>query len=334
MTLTQKTTHVTEGQGRLITQFRGLTNFEAWLESYLEQIQDIENVLFDMLDVWENIENQEGDVLDLIGRIVGQDREERTDTIFIRWIKARLAVNRASGLPDELMTVLGLVAPNNEHDYTESYPAAYIMRLLGAFSEDPTEVAAILSEVRAGGVGQSSLEYTTEAHADTFSFSDDDTIDASVTQGWGIVDAITNGNFVAWTGDDPDDWIVTETIPNSEVSEVGSAEGHGGSGTGACNLYGDGATLALLQQSNVFESGVLYRVEFDVTKLTSGSFQFRNNLFDIQETISTEGHHTYTFTSSGVSSIQFVVLATQACDATIDNVEITPGGVWADAERI
>jgi len=46
----------------------------------------------------------------------------------------------------------------------------------------------------------------------------------------------TNPNFTAWTGDNPDGWTVVESLPNNDVSEVGSGESYGGTGTGACNI--------------------------------------------------------------------------------------------------
>ena len=55
---------------------------------------------------------------------------------------------------------------------------------------------------------------------------------------------ITNGDFAAWTGDDPDNWtIIGESGSDPEVSEVGSDEGHGGASTGSCNIYTTGASI-------------------------------------------------------------------------------------------
>jgi hypothetical protein len=52
---------------------------------------------------------------------------------------------------------------------------------------------------------------------------------------------LTNGDFSAWTGDDPDGWTVGgEVGADPEVCEVGVGESHancGGAGTGYANLY-------------------------------------------------------------------------------------------------
>ncbi len=43
--------------------------------------------------------------------------------------------------------------------------------------------------------------------------------------------------FETWTGDDPDNWTVSESgTPAGEITQVGSGEGYGGTGTGAMNM--------------------------------------------------------------------------------------------------
>ena len=60
---------------------------------------------------------------------------------------------------------------------------------------------------------------------------------------------VTNGDFAAWTGDDPDGWIVVgEVGADPEVSEVGAGQGHGGAGNGFCNIYTTAAD-ALIRQT-------------------------------------------------------------------------------------
>jgi hypothetical protein len=74
---------------------------------------------------------------------------------------------------------------------------------------------------------------------------------------------VSNSDFSAWTGDDPDDFTITESPPNSEVSEVGSGEGHGGAGNGAANFYTDGTALQVSQA--ICTVGKFYRAYLDVS---------------------------------------------------------------------
>jgi len=73
---------------------------------------------------------------------------------------------------------------------------------------------------------------------------------------------LTNGDFSAWTGDNPDGWTVYESPPTREVTEVGAGEGHGGAGTGLANFYNsDGGNVILYHTIYTvgywYESGVL-----------------------------------------------------------------------------
>jgi hypothetical protein len=106
MTLTKRTDHVETGLGLFLAQFQDKTSLDAYMTTFLTQVQEIEDVLFQILDILQNITGQEGEQLDLLGRLVGQPREGRDDDLYIKWIQARLIINRASGLADEMFSQL------------------------------------------------------------------------------------------------------------------------------------------------------------------------------------------------------------------------------------
>ncbi|MBN1966476.1 MAG: hypothetical protein JW910_17630, partial [Anaerolineae bacterium] len=83
---------------------------------------------------------------------------------------------------------------------------------------------------------------------------------------------VTNGSFAAWTGDNPDGWTVTgEAGGDPEVSEVGSGESHGGSGSGLCNLYSSATNVQpQLSQSGLTTVGTFYQVGLAVDTRVSG----------------------------------------------------------------
>lgn len=64
---------------------------------------------------------------------------------------------------------------------------------------------------------------------------------------------LTNGNFAAWTGNNPNGWTVTESPPAREVSES--------TGTALCVNDGSGS-LALAQA--VLSAGLLYEAQIEV----------------------------------------------------------------------
>lgn len=87
---------------------------------------------------------------------------------------------------------------------------------------------------------------------------------------------VTNGDFALWDSvgarvEDPTGWTVTgEVTTDPEVSEVGTGESHGGTGTGMCNLYASDNTPVLLQQELAVIIGRKYRVSINVDTVITG----------------------------------------------------------------
>lgn len=87
----------------------------------------------------------------------------------------------------------------------------------------------------------------------------------------GGADVIVNGDFSAWTGDDPDSWaVIGEVGADPEVSEVGTGEGHGGVGTGMANLFSSATNFRPQLQQTILTIGKWYRVETVIDTITSG----------------------------------------------------------------
>ncbi|KKM70516.1 hypothetical protein LCGC14_1439910, partial [marine sediment metagenome] len=134
---------------------------------------------------------------------------------------------------------------------------------------------------------------------------------------WGSqTNLTTNGDWADWTGDNPDDWDVTESAPNRDVNEVGAGQGHGGAGTGYCNIYhnGGGGTTRL-QQSIVTVIGATYRITIPIDTVT-----IQGSGLVIQDAAQTDFVETYTTT--GAKIIDFTATATSI---TLDIIRATAG---------
>lgn len=86
---------------------------------------------------------------------------------------------------------------------------------------------------------------------------------------------LTNGDFSAWTGGNPDSWVVTgEVGTDPEVSQVGSGELHGGAGTGAANFYrtAGGFSALYLSQAGVMTKDVWVRAEQICSASANGEY--------------------------------------------------------------
>lgn len=330
MTVTKTTTHVDEAKALLVEQFRGKPDLEALLSAFIAQVQDLEDVLFQLLENrW--LDTASGVQLDGIGAIVGLERLGLNDDDYRTALRAQIRLNRSSGTIPDNTTILELLI-SNSFRIREWFPAAFDVVVSDEFTEDPENVAARIS--KAAGV-RAYLEYTGEDDDYTFTFADADTAQTSPVQGF-AEEKLQNGYFDDWTGDDPDNWTVTgESAPNREVSEVGPGEGHGGSGTGAANIYSDSATAIQLDQTVSLVIGVRYLVTFEITKLVSGTLRVVDaSAAEFDETYSTEGEKSITFTAGSGTLILRFENSGGAVDATIDSVAVRDGGVWADAVEV
>ncbi len=132
---------------------------------------------------------------------------------------------------------------------------------------------------------------------------------------------ITNGDFSAWTGDDPDSWVVAENVPNTEISQVGAGQGHGGAGTGLLNEWRNGAGGA--SDPRVLGTGTVtgewHRVTIDIDTINSGQLRIRNVSAIMLATYTTIGSKQFSGLEHNDTRIQISTNA-DPTDATVDNI--------------
>jgi len=143
-----------------------------------------------------------------------------------------------------------------------------------------------------------------------------------------IRELVLNGDFSAWTDDNPDNWtVVGETPPSPEVSEVGIGEGHGGSGTGLCNIYTSDGTNVRIQQEITLVKGRKYNVSLSIdTIITGGIVIIPTPEMFPDKYYTSIGLKTWSFVATETSMFFHVYrrVAAEAADVTIDNVSIKP----------
>jgi hypothetical protein len=110
--------------------------------------------------------------LDLLGRIVGEPRNGRTDDQYRIWIQAKIRVNRSSGTIEDLIDIFSILTGDQAIvTVVEYYPAKITVKLNGVDIPYPSDLNAMLKLARKAGVG-SNLEYSTfppGAHGFVFS---------------------------------------------------------------------------------------------------------------------------------------------------------------------
>jgi hypothetical protein len=106
--ITQNTAHIASGIDKFIEQYKERPRMASWATSYLDEVQEIEDALWDVL-IKRAIDQAADAQLDVLGSIVGQPRRGLSDADYRTFIRARIAVNRSNGRPNELIHILQLI---------------------------------------------------------------------------------------------------------------------------------------------------------------------------------------------------------------------------------
>ena len=122
------------------------------------QVQDIEDAMRDFL-YGLSIDDSEGDQLDHIGEIVGEERLGKTDALYRIAIKIKIGENTSEGTLEKVITIWRLLAPGDDVIITED-PPAKIDISSPTFSGTVAELVYIkerLQNVLSGGVALNQL---------------------------------------------------------------------------------------------------------------------------------------------------------------------------------
>lgn len=145
----------------------------------------------------------------------------------------------------------------------------------------------------------------------------------SATQSVGA-ELLTNGDFSAWTGTypnrNPNSWSVQAESGTTEISEVGSAEGHGGAGTGSANFWVSGGGNANMFQV-ALTVNTIYEVAGSLSLRNSGSLRVRD-ASGVYKDVPTAGAFKIINRASH-AQFQLVALG-DPCDVTLDAVTVKP----------
>jgi hypothetical protein len=123
--VSQITTHVTDAQGRLPSQFDNAGNLKNLVAAFATSTQDYEDLVFPLFTLLD-IDAMEGEQLDGIGSIVNEDRQGRSDAEYREAIRLRISLNVSSGEPETVIALFkALTDPTGPVVYFEEQPASY-----------------------------------------------------------------------------------------------------------------------------------------------------------------------------------------------------------------
>jgi len=196
MAIAYKDNHATEALANLVSQFQGKTYLAGVLTAFVNQIQELENVCFELLSQrW--LDNAEGAQLDGFGSIVGEAREGRTDDDYRLAIQARILLNLSSGTPEDIIALARALTDGSSVLLAQYFPAYFTVEILEplASAAIAEKIASFIEEASPAGVG-SGLIYTLSPVGEDFTFAEADIPTSSTTQGWAD-DAQTSGGYWA-----------------------------------------------------------------------------------------------------------------------------------------
>lgn len=190
-----KTDYVEEGLHSLLAQFRDSEKLRSVLQSYLEELQDREDVA-QALHASLLLPDATGASLDRLGAIVGEDRRGRLDPVYRVAVGARIIKNNSSGLLSDIGAYLRTTAGDGELIFVPSYPAAFGVEVEGDVSglEFERIAAAALSLPKAGVLFHLFLHLS--ASDRVFRFAPGNAVVTGVQYGL-AQDDFTGGGFLA-----------------------------------------------------------------------------------------------------------------------------------------
>ena len=144
--------HETLARDRMIEQFKEecAPNLNKLLTVFTDQIQEVENTLIDLLND-RSLSRASGAQLDIIGSIVGVDREGRTDEDYLPVILVQIQVNNTGGEEEALTALLMSLSQATVIDIQELFPAKLDIALNA--NDIPATTAQLLRRAITAGVG-------------------------------------------------------------------------------------------------------------------------------------------------------------------------------------
>lgn len=194
MAPTKQTDHAGKAKANLLEQFKGVVNWEKLLDVYSRQIQDLEDMFFELIEK-RFIDDAVGVQLDGLGRIIGASRNGLADEAYRVQLRVQIRINRSSGTVEDIISVVALlVAVTNTIHVRVFPPASFVVTLNDAVAAVPVELVAPVGNARMAGVG-TSIEYTQSDDDDTFTFASGDVAELDTRRGFSDDTGTTGGKF-------------------------------------------------------------------------------------------------------------------------------------------
>jgi hypothetical protein len=153
MTIEYRADHVSRGLENLTSRYDDATAFRDLVSIYLCRVQMLEDIVYGLIIAWM-LDNAVKPQLDVLGKIVGQERCGTSDFDYRAFVRARVVANSARGRIPKIQFVLKTQMAADSASYLPHPPAAYTIQSNGATVSDAckTLVRETMEEIAPAGV--------------------------------------------------------------------------------------------------------------------------------------------------------------------------------------
>ena len=190
--------HCASALSLLIAQYADSPLLQALLCSYLDRLHEAERGIVQVYQYGLDVDRAQGDLLDLLGRVVRESRDGRADHLYRNGIRVRILINRSQGRIPELLAIARLFevespdAPGDGSVVLREYqPARISVRVESAPQINASsEIHRRLRRAKAAGVA---LQTVTFPHPDATT--------ARLFRLGRAIDTANTTTGLGWTGD-------------------------------------------------------------------------------------------------------------------------------------
>ncbi|RLC39290.1 hypothetical protein DRH27_00130 [Candidatus Falkowbacteria bacterium] len=142
--------HVERALNLLVEQFTDREQLKAAAAIFVKETQNIEDVL-STLKLLKDLDTQTGDQLDMIGELVGEERNFRTDDNYREAIRLRIFVNKSSGEPETIIEAFQAIMNPTEMHLREIGNATLLINFKSVFTP-PSDLRERIELIASSGV--------------------------------------------------------------------------------------------------------------------------------------------------------------------------------------
>lgn len=125
-------------RSRIAHQFTDKPNFLALLDGLTEELQEVEDTLFSMLDLHQ-IETAVTGTLEAIGNILNEPRDGQSDADYKLSLAFKIFTNTSGGTISDIVTATKVLTAGTQVEISETFPAAVELTTDGINVDAATE---------------------------------------------------------------------------------------------------------------------------------------------------------------------------------------------------